>query len=118
MTRSGGNTDPLVVLTADLAVVLKGWLDKHNGRFPNLDHNGVFVTGHQYIQNQQPHINARSIYRILVCEAKHTSLRIADEILIAIDAPEALQDGRIVVIPNPLWGHEKWLVWKSEQGCI
>ena len=112
-----GNKDPLVVRTAELSAVLSLWLSKHNGRFPN-GHDGVFTGGYDYIMYLRPELTPRQLYRIVAVEAKHTFLRIADDILTAIDEQGALQDGRIEVIPNPRWNHEKWLAWKAEQGCI
>ena len=119
--KSGGNVDALVVRTDELASVLQLWLDKHNGRFPVSDINNRgdgFISGYDYIIDKRPVLYPRLLWRIITLEAKHTNLRIADEVLTAIEETGALQDGRIEVMPNPGWTQEKWLAWKAEQGCI
>jgi hypothetical protein len=117
---SGGNRDALVVSTAQLAEVMRLWLSKHNGRFPTdaAQNENHFVTGYQYIIMHSYSVNERAIYRILSGESKVTNLRIADEILTAIDEISAFHDGRVPIMPNPGWSTERWLAWKAEQGCI
>lgn len=118
---ANSHSDGLVVRTEELSEVLRTWIDKHAARFPmNLGYKDIEgISPYAYIiENSYYPICEKRLWRILKCEHKHTLFDIADSILSAIDQTHALHDGRIVVIPNPLWSMSKWLAWKEEQGCI
>lgn len=126
--------DSLVVRTEELASVLRLWIDKHNGRFmknsggrrPSYKYTGEadevihYIGAYDYIcfQMGKPPEYARVIYRVVTRESMHTDLSVADGLLTAIEESGALTDGRITVMPNPRWSKERWIKWKSEQGCI
>lgn len=137
MPPRSGSGSPLVVLTSELATVLKDWMKKHNGRFPvmdeemknfsmsklnpkqmnkdEFDENWGF-SAHRYIMEYAP-IDRRGLDRVLREEYKVTSLSLADQLLRAIERTDALGN-EIRVIPNPTWTQEHWIEEMKKQGCV
>lgn len=48
----------------------------------------------------------------------YVDVKVADELLIAIDETNAFYDGRLPIIPNPLLSMERWFERMETRGCI
>jgi hypothetical protein len=88
--------DSHVVKTTDLCNYLEDWVMKHEGRFPrNLSSSfranesmrsyGALRYLADHMQGNSKNSNYRQIERIRKCETKYTALRIADNILTAME---------------------------------
>jgi len=100
--------------------VVDTWVNRHEAIHPrrNDDNSDPFdpphFGGYSYISNEVGHsFNWSAIRR-----ARHMGFSKADEILVAIGEELAFHDGRVRVIPNPVWSQEHWLAWKENQGCV
>jgi hypothetical protein len=99
----------LVVRTDDLARILEEFIEKHDARHPKdtariplnaMKGLTVMVggfTGKQYISLHSGK-GVRSLDRILSRETQYTTLEKADELLVAIEDPGALVDGRLEIL--------------------
>ena len=50
--------------------------------------------------------------------SKHTTLRVADELLTRIGCGYTLSNGEISILPNPRWTVEKYREYMQERGCV
>jgi len=74
------------------------------------------ITAYNYIIEHAPFmLSEKALYRIMSLETKTTSLGLCDNILSAIDDTGAIEDGRISLIPNPLWSKSKWENWFGKE---
>jgi hypothetical protein len=123
--KLNGASDGLVVRSADLAAVVKPWIEAWY-----VDHDYIW-TGERWSWwmgpgdhvtpmgpydwlSQETGFSARSLYRVLNGETKHTAFRIADTVLTVIGREDAI-DAELAVIPNPQWSQEKWMAWYAER---
>jgi len=145
VTRSSNSTtDPLVVATPELAVVLQRWVDEFRVDHPvNVAGNrgstndvfgehswfsdyrqdsiseNIVQQGAMTLLAEHLHRDTRVFTRILNLETAFTSLELADDILAFIERPDATHNGEIHVVPNPYWNQERWIDWYLEErrGC-
>src|SRR5580765_2828569 len=137
-TGNGGASDPLVVATAELSVIVNRWVNEFRADHPPLERNEMpnssfgqtsWVGDYRNASNavSQPQMGAIEklgqminqdtgvLRKIMKVKTKTTSLDLADRILQAIERTDALHNGELHIIPNPRWSQEKWLEWK--RGC-
>jgi hypothetical protein len=84
---------------------------------PYTDKSALFIGALTYIE-QESGLPIRTLNRIIRQEYKTVSLRIADQVLGAIDREYLLVDGLIPVIPNPQWSYERYVRYMQERGCF
>lgn len=104
MVRKHPPFDREVVLTADLAVVVKRYVKAHDRRFIVCDDlknhfNETFYSGILYLEAHSG-VSTRSLSRILNCKSKHTTFNLADKIIQAMERPD-LWGTELHVIKNP-----------------
>jgi hypothetical protein len=109
-------SDAEVVPTEELAAVLLAWRQ----RFER-EHDSKHATGDQINRDkaaligpiqylgEQSGLNRRQINAILNRKTRHTTLRIADRLLGAIDRQYLLATGEIMVLPNPAWNFRTYI---------
>lgn len=131
----GGTTDPLVVSAVELNPVLNRWIvevdaeiggsDSINSRtggeksqyapkFPS--NRGMTRQSGLAILATRAEVSQRQIWAIRNGERKFVTLAIADRLLTAIDQNQAFHDGRIKIVPNPMWTTERYQAWLAEEG--
>jgi len=112
-----------VVLTKELAPVLRAWVVRWMASYPrgqNIGHNGG--GGHEFLGplewlHQESGVRPRQISRIKNEEQRFTSLTQAEALLMAISREHMLHTGEIHIIPNPNWSQEQYLEYMQERGC-
>lgn len=111
---SSRNSDPLVVLTEELAILVEAFIEKHSqGVDSNTD--DVF-TGSEYLSHWSG-IDPRTIRAIRSHQTKWTSYRNADRLMAAMGLTH-LFGVYVHVRPNPRWSNERYQAYLEEQlGC-
>lgn len=101
----------MVVLTEELAEIVKGWVQRYDGENPSevgyrlakkKKGEGAVArfTAREYIRFHSG-VSERNLARILARETRYTSLSQADQILIAIERQEVLPFGEVRVFKDP-----------------
>jgi hypothetical protein len=111
-----------VVLTSQIAPVLRRWMEVWKANYPtgtvNGQHSGGgndFVGPLEWL-SQESGIAKRQISRIRAEEQHVTSLSHAEALLMAMDREYMLHTGEIRVIPNPNWSQEQYVDYMRERG--
>lgn len=105
--------EPTVVAGWQLANVLRAWIDQWRIERPVNDPH--FMGAVEYLAFHTG-LNHRRINGLVKSEFPTVGETQVDKILRAIDK-EFLLHTELKVMPNPGWDLEKWLEWRSEQGC-
>jgi hypothetical protein len=137
---SSGASDPIVVLTNELAIVIERWIVEHRAEHGSQSHgkgkDGWQVGKRIEWMHDRPSeampetgavpwlaewsgVNERAIRRILQRETEHTSLGLADMIIQAMERADIWRNGELHTMPNPRWSQERWVAWYIEErrGC-
>lgn len=117
----GAPRDGLVCHVDEIMPILDRFIERHRAEHPLPEDNNT---------NTMNEIGADRVIAFMMGLAdrgfstrhfrkqKLVSYERAERLLIALGQEHAFHDGRVHVIPNPLWSQERWLAWKEEQGCI
>lgn len=124
MPHSNGGSDPEVVHTPALAAVVKAWTQHWRADRP-VETTGRWRDGRTFQGalpwlSHESGISERRIQNIMGSETKTTSLRVADELLVAMGEHWRLyvpvDHGGIAIVPNPAWSNEYWQRYMAERG--
>jgi len=125
----GGDGDPLVIRTAELAPLIEraktafdaqhsidthvaASRSRHSDEFETVSSFGFW----QWLV-QETGLSEKTLRRIHTQETKHSTLLVADELLSGLGLPHAISSGLVHVIPNPHWSQVRWVQYLNETGC-
>jgi hypothetical protein len=104
-----------VVHSADLAPLLIAWRKWHDKEYNRDDQSSQVqhatddpVIGSIQYLSEQTGLNPRRVYEVMHQEQKYVSLTIAEKLLMAIDKEYIIDNGELLIIPNPHWSLKKW----------
>jgi hypothetical protein len=112
------NWSPEVVRTDELAQILKRWIRTYELEIGYVNNTIKDIAAGVSVISDRSGLNQRVVHRVITVETVHTSVAIADKLLIAIDQHYVLMTGELQVIANPKMSQERWMDIMKERGCI